>query len=52
MHVKSGKWLEGKMWKKGEVEKEAREVSEGGDLKSFMRPCEGGQTVWKVRRGH
>ena len=37
---------------KGKVEKEARQVSEGGDLKSFMRPCEGGQTVWRVRRGH
>ena len=37
---------------KGKVEKEARQVSEGGDLKSFTRPCGGGQTVWRVRRGH
>lgn len=29
---------------KGEVEKEAREVSEGRDLERFPETCEGGQS--------
>ena len=29
---------------KGEVEKEAREVSEGRDLERFHETCEGGQS--------
>ena len=37
---------------KGEVEKEAREVSEGRGLERFHETREGGQTVWKVRRSH
>lgn len=50
--VTSGKCVRREDVEKGAVEREARQVSKGGNHERFCDTCEGGQTVQKARRSH